>query len=258
MLPIATAHSRVLQLIYHGILTFQEAFSIDSKYSIFYNTEYIIPYTENRYSVSNDRMEMKKSKHYHTHIHANTTTTNPSSSSSSSSPSSPLYNQTNNYHHRNNSSPHISTYRQQINQSLSSKNNHNSSINSCSNLLVLRNKIKSINIIYQKYVEELKSVNVIDMIQFRKDHGHAITIPTFYKIHRELCSMYGGEYDDSSSSNNATGSSDLQRNHVSYDSYDNDLELLHSKIKIWWMINRSIFINDQSDNIHNTYLSLSF
>jgi len=64
-------------------------------------------------------------------------------------------------------------------------------------LLALRNKVKHINALYQKYIVELAPVNFVPTIQYWKQHTTGATVPTYKLLYCELGRVYGGESDDS-------------------------------------------------------------
>lgn len=63
-------------------------------------------------------------------------------------------------------------------------------------LSALRNKVKHINALYQKYIVELQAKNFLPTIQFWKVHTTGATVPSYRLLYTELSKMYGGESDD--------------------------------------------------------------
>ena len=87
----------------------------------------------------------------------------------------------------------------------------------------MRLKIKRINALYQKYIVEMEPTNFLPTIQFWKQHERGATLPTYTRLHTELCRMYGGEIDEGA---------DLEIISSTYGAVDSAIEALFDQIKI--------------------------
>lgn len=168
--PMATAQARTLRLIQQGILTFQEVFSQDGNYGIFYNDEY---------------------------IHDDPT-------------------------------PELPLRKAVLKETAASLADDgviekSIAISSTGRLQLLRQKIKHINYLYQKYVVELEPDNFLPTVQFFKQHENGGTIPTYKKLHAELCALFGGEGDEGGH---------FEKTAYAYGANDNKLQELFQQIKL--------------------------
>jgi hypothetical protein len=162
LLPIASIQARTLQLLEMGIITLQEAFDQDGLYGVFYSDE--------RSNVSHIHYSLDAHSGGHHHYP----------------------------HFKNHNHNHLTS-------TLQNKNgagggilslHHTTSSKHVPPLLALRNKVKHINALYQKYVVELQQQNFLPTIQYWKQHTTGATVPTHRLLYTELARCYGGESDD--------------------------------------------------------------
>jgi hypothetical protein len=162
LLPLASIQARTLQLLEMGIITLQEAFDQDGLYGVFYSDE--------RSNVSHIHLSLDANSGAHHHYP----------------------------HFKNHNHNHLTS-------TLQNKNgagggilslHHTTSSKHVPPLLALRNKVKHINALYQKYVVELQQQNFLPTIQYWKQHTTGATVPTHRLLYAELARCYGGEGDD--------------------------------------------------------------